>query len=91
VRFEVPTNRLAFTDRDLTRVVEPGDVEVWVAASAGEKVANVVAEGIAEISDVEVASAAGESGVDKALVTVTGDVHRVGTADRRITTATVSR
>ncbi|MEU0314638.1 glycoside hydrolase family 3 N-terminal domain-containing protein [Nocardioides sp. NPDC006273] len=91
VRFEVPTARLAFTDRALARVVEPGEVEVWVAASAGEKVAAAVAEGIAELSDVEVASAAGDSGGDKALVTVTGDVHRVSTADRRITTATVAR
>ncbi|MBC7276550.1 MAG: glycoside hydrolase family 3 C-terminal domain-containing protein [Nocardioides sp.] len=90
VRFEVPTARLAFTDRGLARVVEPGEVEVWVAASAGEKVAAAVAEGIAELSDVEVASGAGNSGGDKALVTVTGDVHRVSTADRRITTATVS-
>lgn len=91
VRFEVPTARLAFTDRALARVVEPGEVEVWVAASAGEKVAAAVAEGIAELSDVEVASAGGDSGGDKALVTVTGDVHRVSTADRRITTATVAR
>lgn len=91
VRFEVPTTRLAFTDRGLVRIVEPGEVEVWVAASAGEKVATGVAEGIDELSDVEVASAAGESGIDKALVTVTGDVHRVSTADRRITTVTVSR
>lgn len=91
VRFEVPTTRLAFADRRLDRVVEPGEVEVWVAASAGEKVATAVAEGIAELSDVEAASAAGESGSDKALVAVIGDVHRVSTADRRITTATVSR
>ncbi|MFE7226018.1 glycoside hydrolase family 3 N-terminal domain-containing protein [Nocardioides sp. NPDC057577] len=90
VRFEVPTTRLAFTDRSLTRIVEPGDVEVWVAASAGEKVATAVAEGIAELSGVDAASAAGESGSDKALVTIIGEVHRVSTADPRITTATVS-
>ena len=30
VRFVVPTTRLAFSDRDLVRVVEPGDVELWV-------------------------------------------------------------
>lgn len=34
VRFEVPTTRLAFTDRTFTRVVEPGDVELWVGTSA---------------------------------------------------------
>jgi Glycosyl hydrolase family 3 C-terminal domain/Glycosyl hydrolase family 3 N terminal domain/Fibronectin type III-like domain len=33
VRFVVPTARLAFSDRDLVRVVEPGDVELWVGPS----------------------------------------------------------
>jgi len=33
VRFTVPTTRLAFSDRDLVRVVEPGDVELWVGPS----------------------------------------------------------
>ena len=30
VRFEVPTTRVAFSDRELVRVVEPGDLELWV-------------------------------------------------------------
>jgi beta-xylosidase len=34
VRFTVPTTRLAFTDRSYTRVVEPGDIELWVGTSA---------------------------------------------------------
>jgi beta-xylosidase len=34
VRFTVPTARLAFTDRTYTRVVEPGEVELWVGTSA---------------------------------------------------------
>ncbi|ASW57176.1 glycoside hydrolase family 3 N-terminal domain-containing protein [Plantactinospora sp. KBS50] len=33
VELTVPTTRLAFSDRTLTRVVEPGDVEVWVGTS----------------------------------------------------------
>ncbi|WP_457100389.1 beta-xylosidase/alpha-l-arabinosidase [Microbacterium sp. P5_E9] len=33
VRFEVPSARLAFTDRRGVRIVEPGDVELWVGAS----------------------------------------------------------
>jgi hypothetical protein len=33
VTFTVPTTRLAFSDRDLVRVVEPGDVELWVGSS----------------------------------------------------------
>jgi beta-xylosidase len=34
VCFTVPTTRLAFSDRSLTRVVEPGEVELWVGTSA---------------------------------------------------------
>jgi beta-xylosidase len=34
VELTVPTTRLAFSDRALTRVVEPGDVELWVGTSA---------------------------------------------------------
>jgi len=34
VRFSVPTARLAFSDRTYTRIVEPGDVELWVGTSA---------------------------------------------------------
>ena len=34
VELTVPTTRLAFSDRTLTRVVEPGDVELWVGTSA---------------------------------------------------------
>ena len=35
--FDVPTTRLAFSDRSMTRVVEPGDVELWVGPSVAEK------------------------------------------------------
>lgn len=34
VTFSVPTQRFAFSDRSMTRVVEPGDVEVWIGADA---------------------------------------------------------
>ncbi|MCB2413443.1 glycoside hydrolase family 3 C-terminal domain-containing protein [Demequina sp. TTPB684] len=34
VAFEVPTTRVAFTDRTMTRVVEPGEVTLWVGDSA---------------------------------------------------------
>ncbi|HEY7223694.1 MAG TPA: glycoside hydrolase family 3 N-terminal domain-containing protein [Micromonosporaceae bacterium] len=33
VRFVVPTTRLAFSDRSMRRVVEPGEVELWVGTS----------------------------------------------------------
>ncbi|MFY1699823.1 glycoside hydrolase family 3 N-terminal domain-containing protein [Solwaraspora sp. WMMA2101] len=38
VELTVPTTRLAFTDRTSTRVVEPGDVEIWVGTSADRAV-----------------------------------------------------
>lgn len=34
VTFSVPTQRFAFSDRSMTRIVEPGTVEVWVGAHA---------------------------------------------------------
>ena len=37
VRFQVPTTRLAFSDRSMVRIVEPGEVELWVGASCAEK------------------------------------------------------
>lgn len=37
VRFSVPTTRLAFSDRALRRIVEPGAVEVWVGPSCAER------------------------------------------------------
>ncbi|WP_456847138.1 fibronectin type III-like domain-contianing protein, partial [Cellulomonas sp. P5_C6] len=33
VTFAVPTTRLAFADRTMRRVVEPGDVDLWVGTS----------------------------------------------------------
>jgi beta-glucosidase len=33
VRFTVPTTRLAFTDRSYNRVVEPGEIELWIGTS----------------------------------------------------------
>lgn len=37
VAFAVPSQRFAFSDRTMTRVVEPGDVEVWVGADAAAR------------------------------------------------------
>jgi beta-glucosidase-like glycosyl hydrolase len=37
VRFQVPTTRLAFSDRSMVRIVEPGEVELWVGQSCAEK------------------------------------------------------
>ncbi|MFD1721608.1 glycoside hydrolase family 3 N-terminal domain-containing protein [Amnibacterium endophyticum] len=37
VRFRVPTARLAFSDRRLVRVVEPGAIDLWVGGSVAEQ------------------------------------------------------
>ncbi|SDY79640.1 beta-xylosidase/alpha-l-arabinosidase [Herbiconiux ginsengi] len=37
IRFEVPTTRLAFTGLAYDRIVEPGEVELWVGPSAAER------------------------------------------------------
>ncbi len=34
VTFSVPTTRFAFSDRRMVRIVEPGEVEVWIGAHA---------------------------------------------------------
>ena len=36
VEFAVPTTRLAFSDRSLTRIVEPGDISLWFGTSAAK-------------------------------------------------------
>jgi beta-glucosidase len=36
VRFRVPTALLAFSDRRMVRIVEPGEVRLWVGTCAGE-------------------------------------------------------
>lgn len=37
VTFAVPTTRLAFSDRDLVRVVEPGAIDLWVGSSCADR------------------------------------------------------
>ncbi|MFI9488024.1 glycoside hydrolase family 3 N-terminal domain-containing protein [Promicromonospora sp. NPDC052451] len=92
VAFDVPTSRFAFTDRTMTRVVEPGDVEVWVGAHAADSVVRVVAEGIADLNEPNDAPESGVAAAAPAarrVVTVTGTAHEVTTADARWVGATV--
>jgi hypothetical protein len=37
VVFDVPAARLGFSNRDFVRVVEPGDIELWVGASCADR------------------------------------------------------
>ena len=37
VEFDVPSARLAFTDRQFERIVEAGDIDLWVGPSCDER------------------------------------------------------
>lgn len=87
VTFSVPTTRFAFSDRRLIRIVEPGDVEVWVGSHAGasgtgastkESTGGVISNGkVAQEREIPGTATA------RAVVAITGDVHEVTTADLR--------
>jgi beta-glucosidase-like glycosyl hydrolase len=66
VTFDVPTQRLAFSDRRMVRVVEPGAIGLFVGTSC-------------------------ERPVLTAAVELTGPVHEVAPADRRLVEVTISR
>jgi beta-glucosidase-like glycosyl hydrolase len=90
VTFDVPTTRFAFTDRTMTRVVEPGDVEVWVGAHAADSVVRVVAEGIADLNepndlpdDAPTPDGAAAPPAARKLLTITGALHEVTPSDPR--------
>ena len=88
VRFEVPTTRLAFTDRRMVRIVEPGDVEVWVGRSAADNRPRPVAEGISRAARESRETA---DAPQIAMVRLTGEPHVVTLADERWATASVVR
>ncbi|WP_433290344.1 beta-glucosidase family protein [Pseudonocardia sp. CA-142604] len=66
VTFDVPTQRLAFSDRRMVRVVEPGTIELFVGTDC-------------------------ETPVLTGAVELTGPVHEVSSADRRLVEVTISR
>ncbi|WP_369370153.1 beta-glucosidase [Promicromonospora sp. Populi] len=93
VVFDVPTTRFGFTDRRMVRIVEPGDVEVWVGAHAADSVVRVVAEGIADLdepNDVPGDAPVLVPAAARRVVAITGEVHDVTIADERWVRATVA-
>ena len=87
VMFTVPTNRFAFSDRRMVRIVEPGDVEVWVGSHAAasstdvstrESTGGVISNG-RSASTREIPGTA----TARAVVAIRGDVHEVATSDLR--------
>jgi beta-glucosidase len=84
--FSVPTARFAFTDRRMIKIVEPGDVEVWVAphAAAGSVAQTAEASGGAIVSEkrAELRLLPGEATAKRTLAII-GEVYEVSTADAR--------
>ncbi|SDQ32347.1 beta-glucosidase [Curtobacterium sp. UNCCL20] len=88
VRFRVPVQRFAFSDRRMRRVVEPGDVEVWVAshAAASRPGGTVDSGGIVAHGGGSGPEPVPGSATDRAVVHVTGAVHEVTASDPRVVT-----
>jgi beta-glucosidase len=88
VLFDVPTTRFAFSDRRLVRVVEPGEVEVWVGAHAGaahrELPSVETTNGAINNTSLRVAPPVSGEATERARLTITGDVYEVTTADARL-------
>jgi len=88
VTFRVPTTRLAFADRRVVRVVEPGEVQVWVAshaqASAEQADLGESTGGAISNSRDRVARDVPGTATARAALTVTGTVHEVTAADARV-------
>ncbi|MFC8600414.1 beta-glucosidase [Isoptericola sp. NPDC057191] len=95
VRFDVPTTRLAFADRRLVRVVEPGDVEVWVGSHVAatpevdaEDVQGATGGAITSARRAEKRELPGTA-TPRATLVVTGETYAVTVADRRVVTSRV--
>jgi beta-glucosidase len=89
VTFSVPTTRFAFSDRTMTRVIEPGEVEVWVASHAMASVpggADDAAGGAIVSSRRAQKRVIPGTSTPRASVAITGDVHPVTIADIRVVT-----
>ncbi|MFC7787418.1 beta-xylosidase/alpha-l-arabinosidase [Microbacterium sp. MAHUQ-60] len=93
VRFDVPVARFAFSDRRMTRIVEPGDVQVWAASHAE---ASAAAAGVDDTTGGAISNARAHadrvlpgSATPVATVAITGDVHEVTAADSRLVTVSI--
>ncbi len=53
VRLRVPTGRLAFSDLSMRRVVEPGDITVWIGRSCADRVLEGTVTLTGEVHPVE--------------------------------------
>ncbi|PYY31472.1 fibronectin type III-like domain-contianing protein, partial [Curtobacterium sp. MCBD17_030] len=88
--FTVPTTRLAFSDRRMVRIVEPGDVEIWVgshaAASASVADADTATGGVIVNERATAVRVLPGTATPRAVLAVEGPVHEVTTQDARLVT-----
>lgn len=88
--FTVPSTRFAFSDRRMVRVVEPGDVEVWVgshaSASASAADADAATGGVIVNERATEARVLPGTATPRSTVAVDGPVHEVTTRDARLVT-----
>ncbi len=96
VVFSVPATRFAFSDRRLARVVEPGEVDVWVGshvAAVAEEARDLRAATRGAIRNERAAAKRALPGTatPRARVDLTGPVHVVTGDDARVATAVVLR
>ena len=85
--FTVPTTRFAFSDRRMVKIVEPGDVDVWVASDAAVAVGTPAAEatgGVIVSRRHAVTRARPRATTERVTVAITGEVYEVTTADARL-------
>lgn len=94
VTFRVPTQRFAFHDRAMKRIVEPGDVEVWVGSHASASLVRAsTADSTGGVIVNERAGSTREipgAATPRAVVAITGDAHPVKVDDPRLVTAEVN-
>ncbi|WP_425955349.1 glycoside hydrolase family 3 N-terminal domain-containing protein [Xylanimonas sp. McL0601] len=92
--FEVPTTRFAFSDRRMVKIVEPGDVQVWVGshASASSESASTEESTGGAITNEKAATKIEIPGTatPRATVAIAGPLHEVTNADARWVKATQS-
>jgi beta-glucosidase len=92
VTFSVPTTRFAFSDRRMVKIVEPGDVEVWIgshaAASVGTRAEEATSGAIVSENPTEIKHVPGVS-TARSVVQIVGDLHEVTRTDARIVSVRV--
>ena len=87
LEFAIPTGRFGFTDSRMCKVVEPGDVEVWIgshaAAAADDARTNAGTGGAIVSGNRPGGRTMPGSATRRAVVTITGDLYEVQRTDTR--------